>query len=105
MKDEDRQALRIFYQELAKQSFTKEQFSLYWALEGSKADRVAWLKANMDKMNIPADIQVILNNMDKMNKADLSIIAASVITPYTAPVLQKQIDSVWTWKIWPWNWF
>lgn len=104
MKLEDREALRIFYRELARQSFKQEQVALYFALKGGKQARVEWVKQNAAKLNIPADVVAILQSMDDCTRGDLAIIAAAEIAPIVAPEVQKAVDSIWSWRWWPWNW-
>ena len=104
MKQEDREALRAFYQTLARQSFKQEQVALYFALTGGKQARIDWVKQNAAKLNAPSEAVVVLQSMDDCSRADLAIIAAAEISPVVAPKVQKAVDSIWAWKWWPWNW-
>ena len=104
MKLEDREALRIFYRELARQSFKQEQVALYFALKGGKQARIDWVKLNAAKLNIPADVVAILQSMDDCTKGDLAIIAASEIAPTVAPEVQSFMDKL-LYYLNPFNWF
>ena len=104
MKLEDREALRIFYRELARQSFKQEQVALYFALKGGKQARVEWVKQNEAKLNMPADVVAILQSMDDCTKGDLAIIAASEIAPTVAPEVQSFMDKL-LYYLNPFNWF
>ena len=104
MKLEDREALRIFYRELARQSFKQEQVALYFALKGGKQARIDWVKLNAAKLNIPADVVAILQSMDDCTKGDLAIIAAAEIAPTVAPEVQSFMDKL-LYYLNPFNWF
>ena len=104
MKLEDREALRVFYRELARQSFKQEQVALYFALKGGKQARVEWVKQNAAKLNMPADVVAILQSMDDCTRGDLAIIAAAEIAPIVAPEVQSFTDKL-LYYLNPFNWF
>ena len=104
MKLEDREALRVFYRELARQSFKQEQVALYFALKGGKQARVEWVKQNAAKLNMPADVVAILQSMDDCTRGDLAIIAAAEIAPIVAPEVQSFMDKL-LYYLNPFNWF
>lgn len=110
MKDEDRQAFRVFYQTLAKGSTTKDQQDLYTAMMGGKNARIAWLKKQAEiNMEVPAEIVTILTTTD-FTKADIAYILAAKIAEDTAPIVadktQGVIQSIFNAlsRLLPWNW-
>lgn len=105
MTQEDRQALRLFYQTVAKNSFPQDAFSLYWALQGGKDGRLEWVRQHTDRLKLTPEIIAVLTTMDDLSKADLALLAAVQVTPMVAPKVQKTVDSIWAWRGWPWNWF
>ena len=105
MKQEDRLALRAFYQTLAKDGFTAEQLALYAAMKTSKQARLEWVQANGKTLNIPPDVLAILSTVDGFTKEDIAIILAAQVAPVIAAPVQKAIGGFWAWGGWPWNWF
>ncbi len=104
MKNEDREALRLFYQTLAQGSFTTAQIALYAALKGGKDARLAWVKQYGGALNIPSDVVVILSTIEGLTKADLAIIAAAQIAPKVAPKASGFLDKL-LYYLNPFNWF
>jgi len=101
MKQEDRQAIRTFYQTVLTQGSTAQQNDFYFrVLKGNKTSRKAWVLENQPLLNMPADLVTIVENLDEITKEDLAFIAAV----QAAPVVQKAVNSIWAWKWWPWNW-
>jgi hypothetical protein len=101
MKPEDRQALRAFYQTIAKQGTTTQQQDFYMqVLMGNADSRKKWMAANTPT---PA-LALIIANMDNPSQVDIAEIVAGIVAPVIVPQVSKAVNSVWAWKIWPWNW-
>ena len=101
MKQEDRKAIRLFYQTLLSSASAPQQTDFYFrVLKGNHTSRKAWLIENQELLNVPPDLAVIIENLDELTKEDIAIIAAA----QAAPVAEKVINSVWAWRWWPWNW-
>lgn len=94
MKQEDRQALRAFYQTLAAQSFTDAQEALYWALVKGKEARVNWIRSYGGTVGVPAPILAILASDVEITKADLAVIAATAVASKTGTGLSGFVDKV-----------
>lgn len=106
MNQEDREILRIFYQELARSAQIDRQTDFYFrVLRGNRASRTAWVLENRDNLGIPPKLLVIVEQLGELTAEDIAVIAAESV----AEVLNKARRSVWTifwsWRFWPWNWW
>lgn len=94
MRDEDRRALRTFYQTLARSSFTDEQVALYWALIKGADARRDWVVKYGDTVGVPPYIRDILASDIPVTKEDVAYIAAAEIATKVAPTAQSFLQRV-----------
>lgn len=94
MKQEDREALRAFYQTLGRELFTDEQVALYRALTKGKDARVNWIRSYGGTVGVPAPILAILASDVEITKADLAVITATAVASKTGTGLSGFVDKV-----------
>lgn len=93
MKDEDRRALRTFYQTLASESgeITQKQIDFYkMVLKGDYDTRRAWMVAYIKEGTfIEAGVLALLKSNNVLTKEDIAFIAASAIAPKLPGILSR----------------
>jgi hypothetical protein len=102
MTQEDRQAIRTFYQTLATSggSATQAQIDFYFqVLKGNAESRKAWFSAYVQSNGeyLPLAVLSFVRSDTKITKQDLAFIAASAIAPKLPGFLSKLFNALFGW--------
>jgi len=104
MDKADREALRLFYQTLAKGAFTDAQVALYWALLKGREARAEWVRKYGETVGVPREIVNLLNSGITFTKQDIAYIAAAEIAAQAQPVASSLIDRILGYITAPFRW-